>query len=204
MKRVFVALLFLAGVETAMAQDTPYQRRIFTEPPKPEQKEKTGFDRSKLFVGGGLGLSFGDYTNVNVSPMVGYRFSRLFAAGLNVNFQYGSQRWRDYDGETYLRDQYTMLGGGVFGRVYPLEMIFIQVQPEYNSIKVKTTDYRNDPKQVYTDRYGVPSLLLGAGYAQPIGGNSAFNIMIQYDVLQDERSLYYNRPVFSAGVNIGL
>ena len=203
MKQIFLALLLLAGTKMAVAQDTtrPYERRVFTEPK--EQKEG-GFDKSRLFVGGGLGLSFGSFTNINVSPMIGYRFSSLFAAGVNVNFQYGSERYRYDDGDTYLRNQYTLLGGGIFGRVYPLDIIFIQANPEYNHISLKATDYRPDPKQTTKDKYGVPSLLLGVGYNQAIGANSAFTIMVSYDVLQDDRSLYYNRPIFSAGVNLGL
>ncbi|UYQ93563.1 hypothetical protein MKQ68_00415 [Chitinophaga horti] len=198
MKRVLFALLFLAAASAASAQDSTYQRRSFD---KPEEKQK-GFDRSRLFVGGGLGLGLGNRTfSANVSPLVGYRFSRLFAAGANINFQYGSDRWEYAEGN--IKNSYTLVGGGVFGRVYPLDIIFVQVQPEYNHIMAKTTDETVRPKQVYKDSYTVPSLLMGVGYAQPIGGNSAFTIMVQYDVLQDERSLYYQRPVFSAGVNIG-
>lgn len=202
MKRLLLALLFVAFAKIAVAQNNEgYQRRTFDSPETERQK---GFDRSKLFVGGGLGLGFGDYTNINVSPVIGYRFSNLFAAGVNVNFQYGSERYRDRFGDTYQKDQYSIFGGGVFARVYPLDFLFIQANPEYNYVKLKTTDYSQDPKMIYKDSYGAPSLLMGVGYAQPIGGSSAFTIMVSYDVLQDKNSPYLSRPIFSAGVNIGL
>ena len=51
-----------------------------------QEGEETGekkFDPQKLFFGGYIGLSFGDYTLVNVSPQVGYQFNQYFAAQKN-------------------------------------------------------------------------------------------------------------------------
>src|SRR5688572_12841504 len=36
-----------------------------------EEEPKKGFDKSKLFISGNFGLSFGDFTLVNVSPQIG-------------------------------------------------------------------------------------------------------------------------------------
>ena len=43
-----------------------------------DSETKGGFDKSKLFFGGNLGLAFGTYTIVNVSPLVGYQFTLNF------------------------------------------------------------------------------------------------------------------------------
>jgi hypothetical protein len=51
-----------------------------------QDSESQGFDKSKLFVGGALGLAFGTYTIVNVSPLVGYHFTPVFAAGAGINY----------------------------------------------------------------------------------------------------------------------
>jgi hypothetical protein len=191
-KRLLLCLGLLLGIQLAHAQ-------YF----KTDTATRRGFDPSRLMIGGSLGLIFGDYTNVNISPMIGYRFSNMVAAGININAQYGSQRWRDFATDrTTQRDQYTVFGGGLWGRFYPLEMLFIHAQPEYNFVSLKSTFY-TDPKETIKDNYGVPSLLLGGGYSQPVGGNSAFYIMILYDVLQDDRSPYQNRPLFRAGMNVG-
>ena len=40
-----------------------------------QDSDGKGFDKSKLFVGGNLGLAFGTYTIINVSPLVGYHFT---------------------------------------------------------------------------------------------------------------------------------
>lgn len=196
MKRILFSVILLAlAQQAAFAQETEEGPRTYQEPEK-------GFNPRNVMVGGSLGLAFGDYTFVNVSPMVGYRFSRMFAAGVNINAQYSSGKSYGYNNNVIARNNYTMFGGGLWGRFYPLEMLFIHAQPEYNAISQKVTEY--DPRREYKDRYGAASLLLGGGYSQPIGGNSAFTFMILYDVLQDKNTPYLNRPIFSAGVNLGL
>ena len=73
MKRLMLCFLLLSAVQLTQAQ---YY--------KTDTVQKRGFDASRLIIGGNLGLSFGDFTNINISPMVGYRISQLFAAGLNI------------------------------------------------------------------------------------------------------------------------
>ncbi|WP_341834780.1 hypothetical protein WJU16_17680 [Chitinophaga pollutisoli] len=189
MKRIcLIAAVFLLSMQAVMAQ-SPY--RVDTA---------RGFDPSKLMVGGNFGFAFGNYSLVNVSPMIGYRFSPKAAAGISINAQFTWEKYRE--GSYEVKNNYTILGGGIWGRYYPLEMLFVHAQPEYNSISYKKQIY-SDPRQSFKERYGAPSLLLGGGYAQPIGGNSALVIMLLYDVLQDENSPYRNRPVFSVGGNFG-
>ncbi|MGN6509596.1 MAG: hypothetical protein ACTHLD_09070 [Chitinophaga sp.] len=191
MKRIYLAVILMICVHAASAQ---YYK---TETAR-------GFDPSRLMVGGSFGMAFGDYALVNISPIIGYRFSEMFAGGVALNAQLSWEKMREYgSGEVYARYNYSMFGGGLWGRFYPIQQLFIQAQPEYNSISEKFRDYTVDPATTTKSRYGAPSLLLGGGYAQPIGGNSAFVIMILYDVLQDDRSPYRNRPVLSAGVNLG-
>lgn len=190
MQRLLLAVILLFSVHAASAQG------YVTD-------SSRGFDKSRLMVGGALGFSFGDYTFVNVSPLIGYRFSPMFAAGININAQYAAQRFRNNIGETIERNNYSIFGGGVFARFYPIDQFFIHAQPEYNRIAVKRTTYDGE-RVVEKDSYFAPSLLLGGGYAQPIGGNSAITFMILYDVLQDRNSPYMNRPIFSGGVNLGL
>jgi hypothetical protein len=62
-----------------------------------EDEGKKGFQKEKLFVGGNFGLAFGNYTFINISPQLGYRFTNLFAAGMGVNGQYVSFKERYFD-----------------------------------------------------------------------------------------------------------
>lgn len=192
MKRLLFCLFLLATVHLAQAQ---YYK---TDTTRKEPKER---EPSRLVIGGSAGLAFGDYTNIDFSPLIGLRFNEMFAGGIALNAQYGAERFRFYDGSTSQRNQYTILGGGLWGRFYPFDFLFIHVQPEYNTINVKTTYY--DPKSTASDHYGVPSLLLGGGYVQPVSDRAAINIMALYDVVQDRRSPYSNGLILRVGATLG-
>lgn len=171
------------------------------EDEKPEKAK--GFQKENLFVGGNFGLTFGDYTLINISPQVGYRFSKLFAAGVGLNAQYVSFKERNFSGDPYRKVSQNVTGLNVFARLYPLEQFFIQAQPEANYIFGKQIFY-GPPKQEYKlDAMIVPSLLLGGGAALP-AGNGAFIISVSYDVLQHKNSPYGKRPIYNFGYNFSL
>ncbi|MEJ7768028.1 MAG: hypothetical protein WKF89_09465 [Chitinophagaceae bacterium] len=180
----------LMGCTQALAQQ---------EEELPEQK---GFDKSKLFVGGNFGISFGDYTLANISPQLGYRFNRFVAAGVGVNFQYSGLKYRNSNGDPSYKASYGVTGLNVFGRVYPIEYILLQVQPEINYTWGKYKFYNGQPDEKVNGKL-VPSLLLGAGAVIP-SGPGALVIMVQYDILNNPRSPYGNRPIYNVGYNVGL
>src|SRR5215216_5004176 len=85
MKKSFLALLLMLCTGAAFSQ-TVYNSSGRTGNRK-SQKER-GFDPDRLVFGGGLGASFGTYTAVSVSPVIGYRFTDWLAAGVGVGYQY--------------------------------------------------------------------------------------------------------------------
>lgn len=167
-----------------------------------EEEGKSGFDKSKLFFGGNLGLAFGSYsTLVNVSPQIGYRFNRYVAAGAGINFIYSSNKYDFGDVNQNYKEEYGVTGLNVFGRVYPIEYLFVQVQPEANYTWLKYHFYNGEPDEKLPNKI-VPSLLGGIGAAIP-AGRGAFIVTVNYDLLQNERSPYGNRAFFNFGYNIG-
>src|SRR5215204_1181377 len=161
-----------------------------------EEQPKQGFDKNKLFVGGTFGLSFGSYTLVNLSPQVGYQFSRFFAAGAGINGLYSSEKWDEIYGER--RTEYGVIGLNIFGRVYPIPFAFAQLQPEANYVW-QTDTYYDQTNAKQENKLGgkmIPSILAGVGAAIP-AGRGAFTIMAQYDLLQNERSPYSENVFFS-------
>jgi hypothetical protein len=169
-----------------------------------EEEPKKGFDKSRLFVSGTLGLSFGDYTYVNISPQVGYQFNRYLAAGAGINGIYSSDKYNDGYGDK--RTEYGVIGLNIFGRVYPIQYAFLQLQPEANYVWRKDKIYNNGTgtdQEFKQDPRIVPSVLAGLGAAIP-AGRGALLIMAQYDLIQDFDSPYSNNVFFSFGFNFGL
>lgn len=181
-------IICLAFQLNAMAQKDP-------EP-------KKGFDKDKLFIGGNFGLSFGDYTLINVSPQLGYRFNKWLAAGAGPNFIYSSTLYRYEPSIDNYRTNYGVAGLNIFGRVYPIEYIFLQLQPEANYTWGKIKFYDGTPSIKLPGQI-VPSLLGGVGGVIPIEDNGALIILIQYDLLQRVRSPYGTRAFYGLGYNIG-
>lgn len=197
-KNLFLSFLLLICTCTVFAQQTENE----------EDGEKKGFDRSRLFAGGNFGLSFGDYTFINISPQVGYRFTNMFAAGIGINGQYTQYRVR-YGSQTVSRSNYGVAGMNIFGRFYPIQQAFIQAQPEMNYIWGSVKDYSSDSKYSLNGKI-MPSFLLGAGGILPMGNVGGLIVMVQYDLLNktgygsDPSTPYGNRPFVSIGFNFGL
>jgi hypothetical protein len=162
-------------------------------------KEKQGFDSERLFFGGNFGLTFGDFTFVNVSPQVGYRFTPIFSAGTGLNFIYQSSKIY-YPGNQETKSQYGYAGLNIFGRVNPLKFIVLNVQPELNYVWGSTKYYPSGP-EIKQDGKFIPSLLLGGGVVIPSGGRGSMMAMLQYDVIQDPLSPYGSSMFFSFGFN---
>lgn len=145
--------------------------------------------RDKVFVGGNFGLQLGTSTFIDVSPLVGYRITPKFSAGIGATYQYFHYNDRYYDLET------NVFGGRVFGRYLFTDYLFGHAEYEY--LNLEAFDFM--PRR----RVDVVSILGGGGYIQRFGRNSAIVAMILYNFTE---SLYtpYNNPVIRIGVNLGL
>jgi len=192
--RTFVAmrqrlLLLLAPFlfHALHAQDsTAYVREQPVEKPVPF--------KDRLWFGGGIGLSFGTITAVQLDPVVGIYLDRPRKLSVGVGPSYSYFRDTRY-APPYEQSNY---GYRVFGRYRVIEQAFLHGE----FLHVNTEPFYN-----FSDRTGriwVPHLLLGAGYVQPVGGNSSFYIQVLFEVLQDPNSIYFaTGPIFSGGVGVG-
>jgi hypothetical protein len=187
-KLVFSALMILFSA-SLFAQD--------------DSNEGKGFKKENLFVGGNFGLTFGSFTLINISPQIGYRFNKTLAAGLGINGQYISEKRFNISGSPAFKTKYGIVGLNVFGRVYPVDFLMLQVQPELNYSFGSITFYGPPDQTTKQDAVIVPSLLLGGGLVMP-SGRGSFIISVFFDALQKERSPYGNRPVYNVGYNINL
>ena len=201
---VTVCLLFLiSGV--LMAQD---------------EGEEKGFKKENLFTGGSITVSFFNrQTLLGANPILGYKLAEWVDAGIALNFLYNGIR--DYN-EYNDKIRQTVLGPGVFARLYPVNFLFVQGKFEHN---FSTLKYIASPTSVTyinaKNTIGANSFLLGGGFAQgrERGSNTFYYISILFDVLKNINSPYVNvttnpnnssdqritmTPIIRAGLNIGL
>lgn len=148
--------------------------------------------KERIFFGGNLGLQFGTITNIEVSPLVGYRINNNLSAGLGLTYIYYKINFDnrpDYKTDIY--------GGRIFARRAISENIFLHA--EYESLNFEFV--RSDGSLL---REWVPGMFLGGGFIQPVGRNVAFVAMALYNVLHDDLRSPYNSPlVIRVGINVG-
>jgi hypothetical protein len=189
-------------------------------PAQDEEGQEKGFKKENLFTGGSITLSFfNGQTVLGANPVFGYKLADWADAGLAFNFLYnGSRDYYEFDDKI----RQTVIGPGVFARLYPVRFLFVQGQFEHNFTTLKyiprqgSTSFTRDKRKV-----DASSLLLGAGFAQgrEEGSVSFYYISLLFDVLKNINSPYVNvnynpdnpsqqritmAPIIRAGVNIGL
>jgi len=146
------------------------------------------FNLSRMTIGGGIGLQFGDYTVVNIAPQVGYNFSDYFNAGAGFTYTYYGEKYN----HEQMKQTNSYFGFNVYGKFYPIPYVVLMVQPEINRMwranKDLRTGYKDKKEEI------VPVCLVGGGLR--LGPMTA---MIQYDVAQNSNSPYGNRLFYSVG-----
>lgn len=161
------------------------------------QIQEKGFDKTRLFTGGNLGLQFGNYTSIDVSPILGYKFTKRFAAGIGGVYQYYSYKDKNFPIYNFRTD---IFGGKVFSRFYLFDFLFAHAEYEFLNLETKYFDPNN--MRHNGERFWVHGVLVGAGYAQQVGLNSAFNIMLLFNINETIDSPYSN-PIIRMGFDIG-
>lgn len=151
------------------------------------QSSSNFFD--KVFVGGNFGLQFGTVTFIDVSPLVGYRFTNRFSAGPGITYRYF--KLRGFEGtSTY--------GGSFFARHIVGSQFFAQAQYENLNTIYPSLDTPNA-----LERGWVPGLFLGGGIFQPLGRRGAVTLAAMYNLIYDNiRSPYGSPWVFNVGFNL--
>lgn len=176
MKKLVAVIVFILFVFQLQAQDDK------------------GFKRENIFIGSGINLGFSNGFILGLNPEIGYSLNKFIDAGIATNITYITQN-DIYSPAVY---RYTVAGGGPFLRFWPVNMIFISGQLEYNTIRSSKKENGVVTPGVSTSS---PSILVGAGYGNRFIGQSQFYTSIVVDVMKDPNSPYvdgYNRmqPVF--------
>jgi hypothetical protein len=190
-------------------------------------QQKKGFDIDRLIYGGGM---FGGGGNnsiaIGLSPMVGYRITDFWSAGISLGYRYFYTKdyFRLYNNTWQRHDYYNLnqhiFTPGVWTRLRVFKNIFTHFEFEnvVTSFKYYEAVPQNNFEHIgYRITDNVPCLLVGGGLRQPLGDNSSFVFYGLYDVLQNvnmrqdpnnpnrniSRSPYARTLDIRVGVNFG-
>jgi hypothetical protein len=191
-QRVFLVAAIGALLAAAALAQEPGERQ-----PMPPGWDTQGPHSSgeNLFYGGYVGLSFGSVQYVELSPMVGYRFSPDFGAGVGLLYRYREDN--RYEPSMSLSDY----GGNIFARYYIGSGVFAQAEYDY-------TNYEYVPNSLDsgTKRETYSGMLAGLGFSTAVGRGTGVYALVLYDFNYSGSNVNnpYNSPVqYRFGVSIG-
>jgi len=213
MKRIICVLVLLASIGSLQAQEV-YSSSGNAGGYKKKTKSQKGYDPSKLVVGGGLTALYStDYASLGISPLVGYKFTDHFTAGVGCGILYNHMYEMTIGSKDYFQSM-TITYPNIWARMLVYRNIFVDAAFEYNFITLRDHGASYDSlgnQYIYPEKIHVtaPVLLLGVGIKQPIAGRVSSFLEIMYDVLQTKYSPYKDvggmiTPVFRIGIYAGM
>lgn len=137
---------------------------------------------SKVTFGGGLGLVFGNFTNLSIAPSAKYSFNEQFSVGTGLQYSYISSV-----------NQYksNIFGGSIFTLYNPIPEV--QLSLDMEQLYVNTTyDFTIIPlpgtaQQLPESKFWTTALFVGGGYS--MGG---LTIGGRYNLLFDKNKSAYS------------
>lgn len=167
---------------------------------KPELKLRSSGNAAKMsriYIGGDIGATFGDYSEIRISPLVGYNFSKYVSGGVKFVYRHSWEKVIPQFGNEY-SVQSDAIGGNVYLQYFPVPEFYLKSEYSYQNYKQSTTQNTSETR-------GVPFLFLGAGYSKLISNNLYFNAGIKVDVLNNTNSPFSDyTPFFEAGITYGI
>jgi len=149
--------------------------------------------RERLFFGGNIGLMFGSYTNIDVSPIIGLWVLPRIAVAAGPNFRY----FKDPYGST------TIYGGKAY-----TEIVFLQdlnnllplgihlglfLHGEYEGLSLESAFFKSPPYE--SARFMLNTFLAGGGIRQMLGPRSSMNITFLWAFDDSGYGIYGNPEI---------
>lgn len=154
--------------------------------PVQSNSQKESFLKERMYVGGGLGASFGNVISVDVSPHVGIMLTNSMRVGVGFSYQYVNYK--------ILLQKLSVIGGRAFVQHDLFKNIFSDGDGVFGHVEYEYLHATLISGTDFADSNIFPSLLLGGGYSAPMGPNSFMQIIILYPLsLNPPNSL--NPPV---------
>ena len=145
----------------------------------------------RMYFGGSFGLQFGTFTNISLLPILGYRLTDKFSLGVGAVYhfsKFGSNSYSGFGARTFTQLELFNIGdGAVLGHA---------------EVEFLNTKYEIQGGGLSNNRTNITLPLVGLGYRQRISEKASVDMLVLYNVNDDERGNPYNNPVFRVGFNI--
>lgn len=142
------------------------------------QEEQGPSFKDKLFFGGGFGAGFGNYTYVNVSPIIGYRVTPKLSLAMRLMYQYTTYDYWDFQDQETKNYSGNDFGIGGFARFMLYGPVYLQA--EYEHLSYDGLSYSG-----VSSRDTFDSFMAGGGIAQPVGGKAFLFLTAMYNFSYD-------------------
>lgn len=153
--------------------------------------------RDRLFFGGNFSLSVGTVTLIEVSPLVGYRLTPRWSAGIGIKYEYyksSYQNFGSYATENYSTSIYgtNVFTNYVFFKNFLSEGLSLMAQVEDETLSLEKKYF----KDYYSSgRFVLNSVFAGGGIRQRIGRRSSINILLLFNLNETQNSPYPSNPI---------
>lgn len=156
-----------------------------------QNSKKDGkFDWDRVTVGGGVGLSFGSQTYINVSPEIGYYLiDKVLITGVGFSYIYYEVPEVSYKTNVY--------GGKIFGE------FLMPKTPLVAHSEVEVLNYDAYVSPGVTTPRTETNLWLGGGIRQQISPRSFLSIIALWNLNEDANS-FTTSPVIRGGITIAM
>ncbi len=164
---------------------------------------------SRFFWGGNLGLMFGTYTIIDISPEVGYKVTERFHVGTGLTYTYYKYKIEGtYNGPNTTSGysfSTSIYGGRLFTRFYALPNLFLQAEDEIINLDLPVAPdlYPKDPS---LKRLWLNSVLVGGGYGYAFNADGpALSIALLFRINHDKYDDFYpyQNPIVRIGLGFG-
>jgi hypothetical protein len=160
------------------------------------QPEETISTRDHIFLGGYFSLMLGTYTQIEISPYAGWRFTPAWWVGTGIIYQYYGGR--DY----YGRYSTSIYGINIFSkytlvRDFPSKKMSIFTYIGYEALSLENLYFS---PYSYNGRFIMQSILIGGGIRQYLGGRASAEIMLLFNI-NPAKITPYHTPNVRIGFN---
>ncbi len=189
--KTLLALLFYIGIGSVFAQVSPDSVRA-EDPQKKEKRDPRPF-MSRISLGGSTGFWINPaQVHVEVSPMLAYRFQKIWTVGAGYRYIYVRNIVYGKNLNNY--------GPNLFVRAAITKRIYLWSEWEHLKSEYALAIAN---QEVTTNTDQIDSFFMGAGYVRQLGrkGRGGISFQLLYNMLyhQEENAPYYSPLIYRIG-----